>query len=111
MCGIAGIRTPGSRVDPGVVAAMLAQMHHRGPDGEGSWVEGDVGLGMRRLAIVDVAGGQQPLTNEERTLKVVFNGEIYNHQALREHLRGRGHSFTSDTDGEVIPHLYEEYGP
>jgi asparagine synthase (glutamine-hydrolysing) len=111
MCGIAGIRTPGSRVDPDVVAAMLAQMHHRGPDGEGSWVEGDVGLGMRRLAIVDVAGGQQPLTNEERTLKVVFNGEIYNHRALREQLRGRGHSFTSETDGEVIPHLYEEYGP
>ena len=66
---------------------------------------------MRRLAIVDVEGGQQPLANEDGTVKVVFNGEIYNHQDLRQLLRGRGHSFTSETDGEVIPHLYEEFGP
>jgi asparagine synthase (glutamine-hydrolysing) len=111
MCGIAGIHTPGTAVDAARIDAMLAQMHHRGPDGEGSWVEGDVGLGMRRLAIVDVEGGRQPLTNEDGTLEVVFNGEIYNHQELRRLLRGRGHSFTSETDGEVIPHLYEEFGP
>jgi asparagine synthase (glutamine-hydrolysing) len=111
MCGIAGVRTPGSAVDRSVVAAMLAQMHHRGPDGEGLWVDGDVALGMRRLAIVDVEGGKQPLVNEDGAVKVVFNGEIYNHLELRELLRGRGHSFTSDTDGEVIPHLYEEFGP
>src|SRR3954447_625246 len=111
MCGIAGIRTPGSAVDPEVVASMLAQMHHRGPDGEGSWVDGETGLGMRRLAIVDIAGGRQPLANEDGTLKVVFNGEIYNHAALRRLLGDRGHSFRSETDGEVIPHLYEEFGP
>jgi asparagine synthase (glutamine-hydrolysing) len=111
MCGIAGIRTPGRAVDPARVAVMLAQMHHRGPDGEGSWVEGEVGLGMRRLAIVDIEGGQQPLANEDGTLKVVFNGEIYNHRSLRELLRARGHSLRSETDGEVIPHLYEEFGP
>src|SRR3954453_20926593 len=111
MCGIAGIRTPGSAVDPEVVASMLAQMHPGGPEGEGLWVVGEVGLGMRRLAIVDIAGGRQPLANEDDTLKVVFNGEIYNHEGLRQLLRERGHTFRSDTDGEVIPHLYEEFGP
>jgi asparagine synthase (glutamine-hydrolysing) len=111
MCGIAGVRSPGRAVDRAVLEAMLAQMHHRGPDGEGLWVDGEIGLGMRRLAIVDVAGGQQPLANEDGTVKVVFNGEIYNHEELRALLRARGHTFTSDTDGEVIPHLYEEFGP
>jgi asparagine synthase (glutamine-hydrolysing) len=111
MCGIAGIHTPGKRVDTAVVAAMLAQMHHRGPDGEGSFVEDDIGLGMRRLAIVDVEGGRQPLANEDGSIKVVFNGEIYNHAELRRDLAPRGHRFASDSDGEVIPHLYEQYGP
>jgi asparagine synthase (glutamine-hydrolysing) len=90
---------------------MLAEMHHRGPDGEGLWVEGETGLGMRRLAIVDVAGGQQPLCSEDGAVKVVFNGEIYNHGELRAGLAQRGHVFASETDGEIIPHLYEEYGP
>src|SRR4051795_2639409 len=111
MCGIAGIRSPGEAVDRGVLDGMLAQMHHRGPDGEGKWVDGEIGLGMRRLAIVDVEGGQQPLLSEDGAVKVVFNGEIYNHRELRELLSGRGHAFTSETDGEVIPHLYEEFGP
>jgi asparagine synthase (glutamine-hydrolysing) len=111
MCGIAGIHSPGAAVDRSVLAQMLARMHHRGPDGEGMWVEGEVGLGMRRLAIVDVEGGRQPLLNEDGSVKVVFNGEIYNHLELRDLLGQRGHAFTSDTDGEVIPHLYEEFGP
>jgi asparagine synthase (glutamine-hydrolysing) len=111
MCGIAGIRSPGVRVERSALESMLAQMHHRGPDGEGLWVDGEVGLGMRRLAIVDVAGGQQPLKSEDGAVKVVFNGEIYNHRDLREWLGERGHEFASESDGEVIPHLYEELGP
>jgi asparagine synthase (glutamine-hydrolysing) len=75
------------------------------------WGEEDVALGMRRLAIVDVLGGEQPLCNEGSTVHVVFNGEIYNHEELRAELQGRGHRFQSRTDGEVIPHLYEELGP
>ena len=111
MCGIAGAYTPGRPVTRQQIAAMLAEMHHRGPDGEGLWVDGDVGLGMRRLAIVDVEGGTQPLVNEDDTVKVVFNGEIYNHRELREVLAKAGHRFSSNTDGEVIPHLYEDHGP
>jgi asparagine synthase (glutamine-hydrolysing) len=86
-------------------------MHHRGPDGEGLWVGDGVALGMRRLAIVDVAGGDQPLVNEDGSIRVVFNGEIYNHLDLRGPLAAGGHRFASETDGEVIPHLYEEMGP
>jgi asparagine synthase (glutamine-hydrolysing) len=90
---------------------MVAALRHRGPDGEALWLDGPVGLGMRRLAIVDVAGGEQPLCSEDDTIKVVFNGEIYNHRALRAELLRAGHSLCSETDGEVIPHLYEEHGP
>jgi asparagine synthase (glutamine-hydrolysing) len=86
-------------------------MSHRGPDGESLWSEEDVAFGMRRLAIIDVQGGTQPLRNEARTVHVVFNGEIYNHEELRAELEKRGHRFRSRTDGEVIPHLYEELGP
>lgn len=94
-----------------VLARMVSAMAHRGPDGESLWGEEDVALGMRRLAIVDVQGGAQPLRNEARTVHVVFNGEIYNHDELRAELQERGHRFRSRTDGEVIPHLYEELGP
>ena len=103
MCGVAGLHTPGRRVDHATLDGMLAEMVHRGPDGSGSWVHEDVALGMRRLAIVDVEGGRQPLTNEDQSISVVFNGEIYNHGALRPDLAARGHRFGSDTDGEVIP--------
>lgn len=89
---------------------MAAAMSHRGPDGEAIWVAGDAALGMRRLAIVDVQGGTQPLRNEGGTVHVVFNGEIYNHEELRVQLNARGHRFRSLTDGEVVPHLYEEHG-
>ncbi len=86
-------------------------MAHRGPDGESLWLGGEVALGMRRLAIVDLPGGTQPLRNESGDIYAVFNGEIYNHTALRADLSSRGHWFRSRTDGEVIPHLYEEWGP
>ncbi|HEU0316674.1 MAG TPA: hypothetical protein VFR49_05050, partial [Solirubrobacteraceae bacterium] len=110
MCGIAGLLTPGVAVDPAVLGAAVAAMVHRGPDGSGIWVDRDVGLGMRRLAIVDVAGGEQPLASEDGRIRVVFNGEIYNHSELRRGLAARGHRLASRTDGEVIAHLYEELG-
>jgi asparagine synthase (glutamine-hydrolysing) len=110
MCGIAGILSPGRAVRPEALAAMVATMVHRGPDGEGTWIDGDVGIGMRRLAIVDVQAGGQPLANEDGSVRVVFNGEIYNHRKLRADLAARGHRFTSETDGEVIAHLWEEHG-
>lgn len=110
MCGIAGIVTPGEAVAPELVERMVAAMAHRGPDGSHLWCEHDVALGVARLAIVDVAGGAQPLGNESRTVRVLFNGEIYNHERLRRDLSARGHRFESRTDGAVIPHLYEELG-
>jgi asparagine synthase (glutamine-hydrolysing) len=110
MCGIAGILTPGTAVDSVTLRTMVAAMFHRGPDGSGLWLDNDVGLGMRRLAIVDVAGGEQPLASEDGNIRVVFNGEIYNHEELRSWLSSRGHTLASRTDGEVIAHLYEELG-
>jgi asparagine synthase (glutamine-hydrolysing) len=113
MCGIAGElrfdRTDRASADR--VRAMCEVMVHRGPDDFGGHVQGEVGLGMRRLSIVDVAGGHQPLANEDGTVTVVCNGEIYNSAALREALTARGHRFRSRTDVEVIVHLYEEEGP
>lgn len=111
MCGIAGAYTPGHPVDAGVLAKMSEQLVHRGPDGSGTWVGEDIGLTMRRLAIVDLQGGRQPLMSEDQAIRVVFNGELYNHRTLREELARRGHQLASESDGEVIPHLYEEYGP
>ena len=103
--------TPGAPVRPEILRAMVTAMTHRGPDGESAWVSDDVALGMRRLAIVDIEGGTQPLRNERATVHAVFNGEIYNHEAIRKELARHGHRFNSRTDGEVIPHLYEMYGP
>lgn len=110
MCGIAGILIPGEPVQLDTLERMVAAMVHRGPDGVHLWSEDDVALGMRRLAIVDIAGGTQPLRNETGSVHVVFNGEIYNHEELRANLMGRGHILQSRTDGAVIPHLYEEFG-
>jgi asparagine synthase (glutamine-hydrolysing) len=109
MCGIAGVVSTGA-VDPAIVTRMCDTITHRGPDGEGFHTGTRVALGMRRLAIIDVAGGQQPVTNEDGTVVVVFNGEIYNHESLRTELIGRGHRFTSRSDTECLAHLYEEYG-
>ncbi|MDI1460667.1 asparagine synthase (glutamine-hydrolyzing) [Catellatospora sp. KI3] len=111
MCGITGIvEATGQPVDRERLLAMCRTLHHRGPDGEGVFLDGSVGLAMRRLAVVDVAGGHQPVRNEAGTVHAVVNGEIYNHRSLRQELRQLGHTFTSDSDCEVVPHLYEEYG-
>jgi asparagine synthase (glutamine-hydrolysing) len=107
VCGIAGAL--GAR-DPGLVAAMLAAIEHRGPDGRGSWTDGHRQLGVARLAIVDLGATAAPLTNETGTIRLAFNGEIYNHRELRAGLERRGHVFATRTDSEVVVHLYEEEG-
>jgi asparagine synthase (glutamine-hydrolysing) len=113
MCGITGIMQfkDGARVEPETLRQMCAAMVHRGPDDEGIYTAGSVGLGMRRLSIVDLATGHQPLSNEDGTVWIVFNGEIYNHAALREKLQSLGHQYRTQSDTETIVHLYEEYGP
>ena len=89
---------------------MCAAMAHRGPDDEGVETWGNAGLAMRRLSIIDIAGGHQPIANEKGDIHLVCNGEIYNHQAIRADLEARGHRFRTNSDVEVILHLYEEYG-
>ena len=113
MCGIAGIihRDPSQPVDPSVLARMLDAIEHRGPDDAGTHLEGPVGLGMRRLSIIDLASGQQPIYDEAGARVIVFNGEIYNYRALRAELAGRGHVFRSASDTETVVHLHEEVGP
>jgi asparagine synthase (glutamine-hydrolysing) len=111
MCGIAGILEFGDeRADSFVLRQMCNVMAHRGPDDEGVYVDGPVGLGMRRLSIVDLATGHQPISNEDGTVWLVFNGEIYNHLDLREKLIALGHRYRTRSDSETIVHAYEEYG-
>jgi asparagine synthase (glutamine-hydrolysing) len=112
MCGIAGIVTweKGRRVTSPLIHQMCQTLVHRGPDDEGIYAEGGVGLGMRRLSIIDVAGGHQPVHNEDKTVWIVFNGEIYNFPDLRQELESRGHRFYTNTDTEAIVHLYEDLG-
>jgi len=112
MCGIAGIvsAAAGDRIDTSTIHRMCQAIVHRGPDDEGIFVKDGTGLGMRRLSIIDLAGGHQPVFNEDRSVWVVFNGEIYNFPELRAELLGRGHRLTTHTDTEVIVHLYEELG-
>ncbi|HEX8818125.1 MAG TPA: asparagine synthase (glutamine-hydrolyzing) [Terriglobales bacterium] len=112
MCGICGIYYTDNdpRVDSAVLTAMNARIAHRGPDDEGFFVEGNVGLAMRRLSIVDVQTGRQPIANEDENLWLVYNGEIYNHRELRADLQARGHRYRTRSDTETILHLYEEYG-
>jgi asparagine synthase (glutamine-hydrolysing) len=109
MCGVAGIVSTGD-VDGSLVRRMCDVIVHRGPDGEGFHDSTHASLGMRRLAIIDVAGGDQPVYNEDGTVVAVFNGEIYNFVALREELIRRGHRFTTAGDTECLVHLYEEHG-
>jgi asparagine synthase (glutamine-hydrolysing) len=109
MCGICGQYSPAG-ADQQLLGRMLRAIVHRGPDDEGTYFSGPVGLGSRRLSIIDVAGGRQPLSNEDGTAWVVFNGEIYNHQELHAELEARGHRLRTRTDTEVIIHLYEEMG-
>ena len=110
MCGIAGFYLRDGKADPGVVRAMCDQIRHRGPDDEGYHVEGGCAIGMRRLSIIDLTTGHQPMTNEDQSVWVVFNGEIYNYQALRRDLLARGHRFVTNSDTETLVHLYEEDG-
>ena len=112
MCGICGIvrRDPSAPVAPGLLAAMAATLVHRGPDDEGIFTAPGIGLAMRRLSIVDLAGGHQPLFNEDRSLALVCNGEIYNAPELRAVLEQDGHAFATHSDAEVILHLYERLG-
>src|SRR3954468_17002888 len=121
MCGIAGFaqRDAGhiatvsqARLETefNLVHRMCEVIRHRGPDDEGIHVEGGVGLGMRRLSIIDLAGGRQPIHNESESVWVVFTGEIYNYQELRNELESHGHTFYASSDTETIVHAYEQWG-
>jgi len=113
MCGIAGILSLASNSDTAnldLVRQMCDQIIHRGPDDDGYFADGPLAFGMRRLSIIDLAGGTQPIFNEDGQISVVFNGEIYNFEELRADLQKRGHRFSTNTDTEVIVHLYEDYG-
>src|SRR5881398_781937 len=112
MCGIAGFAgwPLGDEEAARTVRTMCDAIVHRGPDDSGYFVAPEVALGMRRLSIIDVAGGDQPIGNEDGSVQVVFNGEIYNFLELRGWLEGRGHRFRTRSDTEVLVHLYEEHG-
>lgn len=109
MCGIVGKLGP-EAVEEADIRRMCDAIRHRGPDDWGRFIEGGVGLGMRRLSIIDLAGGHQPIANEDGNVVVVFNGEIYNHERLRQELIDRGHRFRTRSDTEVLVHLYEDEG-
>jgi len=114
MCGINGIAfssRSGRVVSRSELVAMRDVITHRGPDDEGIFIDRNVGLGHRRLSIVDVSRGHQPMTNEDATLHIIYNGEIYNHADYRESLEAKGHTYTTHCDTETILHLYEEHGP
>lgn len=111
MCGIAGqARADGSRPPAGLLERMCGAMEHRGPDSRGVHLDDGVGLGIQRLAVIDLVSGDQPIFNEDRSVAVVLNGEIYNHAELRARLQAKGHRFATQGDTEVIAHLYEEEG-
>jgi asparagine synthase (glutamine-hydrolysing) len=111
MCGICGtVHFDGKPITQTLLKQMNDSISHRGPDGEGFYCGENVGLAMRRLSIIDVAGSDQPLYNEDRSIAVVFNGEIFNYRQLRHDLAQQGHTFHTEGDGETIAHLYEQYG-
>jgi asparagine synthase (glutamine-hydrolysing) len=111
VCGIAGqVRSDGDRVEPQLIDRMCAALEHRGPDARGVHLAGPVGLGVQRLRVIDLERGDQPIYNEDRSIVVVLNGEIYNFRELRRRLEASGHVFSTDGDTEVIAHLYEEEG-
>jgi len=112
MCGICGIATPpdGKPVPPSLVKDMCSTIVHRGPDDQGVYTSQSVGLGVRRLSIIDLEGGHQPLSNEEGTIWIAHNGEVYNFPSLRKELLSRGHTFRTKTDTETVAHAYEEWG-
>jgi asparagine synthase (glutamine-hydrolysing) len=110
VCGICGIASTGGAVDPARLAAMSETLVHRGPDSSGLFLDGGIGLAARRLAIIDLQTGDQPLGNEDGQIQVVQNGELYNYRELRNELQRAGHRFTTQGDTEVLVHLYEEHG-
>src|SRR5262245_32701677 len=112
MCGIAGIATKGRLADSEKdrLKRMTRTLYHRGPDGEGYYFDQHAGLGHRRLSIIDLEAGKQPMSNEDESVWVTFNGEIYNYLELRKDLLAKGHQFKTESDTEVIVHLYEEVG-
>jgi asparagine synthase (glutamine-hydrolysing) len=110
MCGIAGYFRPEGEASEEVVRLMNSRIAHRGPDEDGYWVGDGCGLGMRRLSIIDLAGGRQPIANEDESAWIVFNGEIYNYREIRQQLTARGHRFRTESDTEAILHLWEDQG-
>jgi len=112
MCGIAGIASfqDSRRPEYAQIKLMCDVLEHRGPDDQGIDIRDGVAIGMRRLSIIDLAGGKQPIFNEDGTIRVVFNGEIYNFRELRRELQSAGHVFRTNSDTEAILHTYEEYG-
>src|SRR5256885_10115588 len=113
MCGIAGMfnRSSARPVTETDLRQMLALLRHRGPDEFGILLDGEAGLGSARLSIIDLSGGSQPIANEDETLWIVFNGEVFNYIELRAELEAQGHRFRTSSDTEVILHLFEEHGP
>src|SRR5919109_1604256 len=107
MCGIAGFVLREGSAEASLVRSMCDRMRHRGPDDEGIHVDGGCGIGMRRLSIIDLNTGHQPISNEDGSIWVVFNGEIYNFHELRDDLIGKGHQFRTSSDTETLVHLYE----
>ncbi|MDX9964212.1 XrtA/PEP-CTERM system amidotransferase [Desulfobacter postgatei] len=111
MCGIAGVfYKNGLNADPEIVEKMTRSLIHRGPDEEGYYCEGSIGFGHRRLSIIDLSSGQQPLCNEDKTIWITFNGEIYNYLDLKKELEQKGHVFRTNSDTETMVHAYEEWG-
>src|SRR5277367_6654062 len=110
MCGIAGFLLRNGEAQAANVRAMTDVIRHRGPDDEGIYTDGQCGIGMRRLSIIDLSTGHQPISNEDGSVWVVFNGEIYDYQALSESLISQGHRFRTHSDTETLVHLYEQEG-
>lgn len=112
MCGICGIiyRDSERPVEINILQAMSQKIIHRGPDDDGYFVEKNFGMAMRRLSIIDIAGGKQPIYNEDESIVTIYNGEIYNYQAIKQDLKAKGHTFKTNSDTEILVHLYEEYG-
>jgi len=111
MCGIVGmLNFSGGPVDRDTLRKMCASLAHRGPDDEGIYIADGIGLGHRRLSVIDLVSGHQPLGNKEKTIWITYNGEIYNYVELRKRLIGLGHQFVTESDTEVIVHTYEQFG-